>query len=129
METSDTKNCYFKCSITGPLISGTRTRIISIINASKERKESPHLDLQKQLDSDANLVLYYHKQCVTLYTSKVPINRALKRSGSDQSLHVTTKKKRSTIPAFQFRNDCIICAEKCIPRDSKKPQAVGLQTS
>ena len=66
METSDTKNCYFKCSITGPLISGTRTRIISIINASKERKESLHLDLQKQLDSDANSVLYYHKQCVTL---------------------------------------------------------------
>ena len=66
-----------------PLSVGTETRMSSIIDASKIRNDGLHLTIEQNCSS----AVYYHKNCVSAYTSKCHMKRlshTIVRSNSPQ---------------------------------------------
>lgn len=50
MDINYTECCYFGCENEGPLLTGGRTRIETIIQSSKERNDALHINLQDSVD-------------------------------------------------------------------------------
>ena len=105
-------------------------RIKSIISASKQRNDSKHNDLEEQLRLNPNLTISSHRSCVSTYTSKTHISRAvqnLKRKGSSErsKSEPPSRRQRSaqrSIPKFNFKTHCLICGSECLPPDTKNPK-------
>ena len=100
-------------------------RVRSIIAASKQRGDKLHtdLDLEIRLENNPELTVQCHKSCVSSYTSKVHILRSLRKLNihnqeSTESLPLPSR-YRSTL--FDFRLQCLICGEVCLPIDPKNP--------
>ena len=99
-------------------------RIASIIAASKARGDSVHLSLEKDLQENQDLQIQCHRTCVSTYTSKHHISRAMKRCGITQERSHSAppaRKRRSEGLHFEFKKHCIFCGEECLPRNKKNP--------
>ena len=96
-----------------------KPRIISIINASKLYDDELHITLQQQLSENEQLSVYYHKNCVSRYTSS---SNTAKFMSSSNAGNPPTKKLRSSQGSFDFFTQCMYCGEHCdISKDSKHP--------
>ncbi len=116
----DNETCFFKCNKVGNLASGGKSRIESVIEASIIRQDLLHLALKESLENDPKLTIRYHRACISTYTSKSHVQRELKRSGSNESPK-KKKKRRSDFGLFHFKQHCLICGEKCLPKDPRHP--------
>ena len=114
--------CYFQCGKDAPLKTGGKARIESIISSSIARNDTHHVELKEQLQNDPDYKITFHKNCISTYTSSTHIKRYLKRMGSCISpSEVPLPKLRSNYPAFNFRSQCLICSQDCLPKDPKHP--------
>lgn len=109
------------------LVKITPTRLTSIIEKSKIRGDTLHIELNEQVPENARLSLSYHAKCVSSYTSTHHVQRYLKRHGNSNikpDSHTPKEKRtrRSEIPKFVWKEDCFFCGEKCdMQRDPKHP--------
>jgi hypothetical protein len=98
-------------------------RVLSIIAASKARRDNIHLTLETELDQNPALTIQCHRDCVTTYTSKHHIKR--KQAGvSHERSHSEPpgRTRRSQLEqTFEFKKNCIFCGDQCIECDNKNP--------
>ena len=89
----------------------------TIIRCSKARHDGLHLDLERQLQSDIDINIKCHKNCVSSYTSNSHIQRHLKRthvqSNPCESTVPTKRSRRSDTPSFDFKEHCFFCGDVC----------------
>ena len=88
----------------------TDARITSAVKASEAREDL----LDSTLLSGANL--QYHSNCYVSYTSKNHIQRYKKRRSIEtaaSSSNIPCKSTRSSVPLFDFKTKCFICALPC----------------
>ena len=96
-------------------------RVKSIISASKAYGDTLHEELQPQLDRDENLTIYYHKNCVSRYTSTSNLNKYY--NNENDSPPPVKRVRRSLAGLFDFRTHCLFCGEACeLNKDPKNPQ-------
>ena len=115
-------DCFFKCDKDADLCTGGKDRINKVISFSLARNDIYHVELQKQLDSDPELTIAYHRSCISTYTSAHHIQRYLKRMSSNPSpCGAPPSKLRSDHSEFSFRQHCLICGHNCLPKDKKNP--------
>ena len=92
-------------------------RIESIIRASKVYEDDLHKSLEQRLSEEPHLKIWYHRNCVSRYTSKSNYPSSMQ--------HVKTqpaKKLRRSYTDFRFLDHCLYCAEKCdLQKDPKHP--------
>ena len=119
---STTYTCLFACDKEGPLLTGSTARLEKIIQSSKQRNDTLHHQLQDSQEKNPQLTIKFHKNCVSTYTSKCHIQRHLKRNGGHLSSNIQPTKRRSCLPAFDFKKFCFICGDECIPKDPKNPK-------
>ena len=119
----ENSKCFFSCEKSGPLITGGEARIRKIIESSIQRQDSYHEDLQSKLEREPNISLSFHKTCISTYTSKLHIERHLKRTGSTRQLESEPplRRRRSQHPTFNFTENCLICGDMCLPKDPRHP--------
>ena len=110
-----TEDCFFKAKY-GQACEGQKdrrcstnidpSRIESIINASKVYDDGLCNELAEQLESNPNLTIYYHKNCVSRYTSKTNISRfqAIRKNSEDVP---APKRLRHSDKVFDFRSSCL----------------------
>jgi len=122
---SESTCCFFKCSKSELLVAATGPRIRSIITASQQRGDHIHLDLEKRLVDNTALTITVHKSCVSTYTSRTHISRTLKKRGIEHlnrsKSEPPPRRRRSQLQEFDFKENCIICGEACLPPDPKHP--------
>ena len=106
-------NCHKRR--TTDLIKLSETRLQTIIKASKKRKDN--------LDIHDDEEIMAHKACILEYTFSDHISRHLKRKSNDkQQGLVPTKRTRGSNVSFEFKKNCIFCANSyIIELDSKHP--------
>ena len=93
-------------------------RILAIIDASQKYEDDLHTKLQKQLSENPNLTIFYHKNCVSRYTSKSNLAKYELQSVSEKP---PRKLQRSGVK-FSFREHCLYCGEIChLVKDPKHP--------
>ncbi|KAJ8021891.1 hypothetical protein HOLleu_39220 [Holothuria leucospilota] len=93
-------------------------RIESIIHASKVYGDNLHVELRSKLAEIENLKIYYHRNCVSRYTSK----SNLKKYENEESAP-PVKRLRRSLAVFDFKLHCLYCGEICeIHKDPKHPQ-------
>lgn len=105
------------------LIAGTQTRLDSIVSASKIRGDGLHETVDAYLHNPNLGTVYYHKNCVSTYTSKTHIQRHLsKESRQTEDEPVVKRLRRSEVTSFDFKLHCIFCGKVCIPNpDAHNP--------
>ena len=95
-------------------------RLHSIIDASIRYGDSLHGYLQRQMELDKNLQVYYHKHCISTYLICAPSGSQLLEPADYPPAKRT---KRSDVPAFKFKEHCIYCGECCeIEKERKNPK-------
>ena len=99
-----------------------RALIDTIINSSKLYMDDLHIGLLKQIADNENsyCTIYYHKNCVSRYTSSSNTSKYIK----DHPTNVTPSKKklRRSHTSFDFFSHCLCCGETCdICKDPKNP--------
>ena len=93
-------------------------RINSIINASKLYSDDLHNTLQRQLDDNPSLKVWYHMNCVSKYESPRTLSRIQHRVLPRQ----TQRKLRRSHSSFHFQTHCLYCGEECdLQKDRKNP--------
>ena len=93
-------------------------RINSIINASKLYKDDLHTLLEPQLNENADLKIWFHKNCVSRYLSP----KSLVKLQCTELNEPTQKKLRHSHTFFDFQTHCLYCGEECdLKKDSKNP--------
>lgn len=117
------EDCFFKnhgCKGRGECGNVNPLRII---NASKDRDDTLHKELERNLQVNPDMKLKCHKTCVSSYTSVHHIKRSRKRHGqSGRSIsEPPTHKRRSDHSVFEFKKHCLFCGELCLPKDPKHP--------
>lgn len=122
--------CYFKLmgSCSEPksqvLTNAGRDRIQSIINASIKRGDTLPTDLEFNIRENSDFTVQCHRSCVSSYTSKHKIGRALQKqqkSPSEQPPAKRTRRSQSQ-SEFTFQTHCIFCGEKCAEqKDYRNP--------
>lgn len=123
------EDCYFKqfgkCTSPqgGTLSTSGSERIRSVIQASQQRGDTLHTNLQSSLTENPNYEIVCHRNCVSTYCSKEKIKRFLKSKERSSSAPPPLKRtRRSESTGFDFKIHCIFCGEQCIEsRDSKNP--------
>ena len=110
----------YECDEKTSLSTNTGTsRIETIISASKVYDDTLHKELQTKLDGNKNLKIFFHRNCVSRYTSKSNLI-AYNKNETDSSPPVKKLRKSS---AFDFRFHCLFCGEACeVNKDPKNPQ-------
>jgi len=114
-----------KCSENTALTKPGPERIQTIINSSKIYGDGLFKELEEHIESDNECSFFCHKSCVSSYTSKQHISRVLKRKGDAATCsHISPKKKRrSSMPDFDFRKHCLFCGNDCIlEKDPRNPK-------
>jgi len=93
-------------------------RIETIINASKVYGDTLHVELETQLAENENLKIYYHRNCVSRYTSKTNLAKYKNNEGAPPA-----KRLRRSSSVFDFKLHCLYCGKACeINKDPKNPQ-------
>lgn len=93
-------------------------RIINIIDASKQYGDGLSDTLNEALANNPELIVSYHKNCVSRYTSKTNIPQ--KRLADD--LQSERRKLRKAVEPFNFLTQCLYCGLTCdVKHDPKHP--------
>lgn len=122
LTSEEEEECFFNCGKPGKTDKTSAKRIESIISASKLRNDDIYESLEQRFTANPNLVLHCHRTCVSTYTSKTHINRALKRTLPKEDFSLQNKRVlRSESDYFNFRRNCFFCGDECIDRDPKNP--------
>ena len=104
----------YRCKSDEPLQKNCENnRLDSIIQFSKRYGDNLHLDLEKQIPGD----VWYHKNCVSRYTSPNNVPKA-------KELHEPPNKKLRSCQKkpFNFEHDCLYCGEECdVTKPKKNP--------
>ena len=75
--------------------------------------------LQNQLSETANLTIFYHKNCVSKYTSKSNVPKYALQNVAEE----LPRKLRKSSAEFNFKKHCLYCGEICdIVKDAKNPE-------
>jgi hypothetical protein len=111
MEDDETDECIFKrylncTSNNESVICLTKTRLLTINEASKLRDDDLHLSIKQEVE------YVTHKSCVSTYTSRTHINRYLKRqTTSSASTSICSKRtRRSETNVFRWLEHCLFCS-------------------
>ena len=95
------------------------SRLDTIINASKVYGDELHVTLEKQRAEHPNLTVFYHKNCVSKYTSK---SNLVKYQTSAENAPPAKKLRRSS-SEFEFMKHCLYCGQLCnLDKDPKNPE-------
>ena len=95
------------------------SRLDTIINASKVYGDELHVTLEKQRAEHPNLTVFYHKNCVSKYTSK---SNLVKYQTSAENA-IPAKKLRRSSSEFEFMKHCLYCGQLCnLDKDPKNPE-------
>ena len=113
--------CFFRpcgqSEANNALTSAGPERVQTIIRCSKARHDGLHLDSERQLQSDIDINIKCHKNCVSSYTSNSHIQRHLKRthvqSNPCESTFPIKRSRRSDTPYFDFKEHCFFCGDVC----------------
>ena len=99
------------------------SRIQSIIAASKAYGDGLHLTLERQLATNEEISLSYHKNCVSRYTSRTNLAHHKKvTTDTDAQEQPTKKRLRRSAEHFDFKKHCLYCGEACnVEKDPKNP--------
>ena len=98
--------------------SGT-SRIQTIITASKAYGDGLHAKLEKLIAEKEDLIINYHKNCVSRYTSKSNLAKYQKNTLDAPP----PKKLRHLSSTFEFKEHCLYCGEICdVNKDPKHPE-------
>ena len=119
------QSCVFKfrygttCDEKAPLSETTGiARIETIINASKLYWDTLHVELETKVAENDNFKTYYHRNCVSRYTSKTNLAK-LKNNESASPV----KRLRRSTSVFDFKRHCLYCGNACeLNKDPKNPQ-------
>lgn len=96
------------------------SRIHSIIKASKSYKDDLHIELENQFQQNENLTVYYHKNCVSRYTSKS--NLAKYENPDNDNAPPPSKRLRHSLAPFDFKANCLYCGQECcVDKDPRHP--------
>ena len=118
--------CYFKwkynCDDKGELTRAGPARIESVVRFSKEYKDNVHVDLVDRLEKNPELTIECHRSCVSTYNSQQHLSRHRKREGctSLSASQPLKKQRRSDVPVFRFKENCLFCGELCKMEKNKK---------
>ena len=120
---SQNRDCMFKHLLNcnkdrGLFLSVTSKRLQSIKEASQQRNDDFHMQLNNETDYET------HKQCVSTYTSRTHISRYLKRHKITTHMPKHSKRtRRSEMPSFVWKEHCLFCGEECcMTPDPKNPK-------
>ena len=105
----------FRCSVDLELKKCTKFRLENIIAKCKWRGDGLHEQIS--LLNPENV--FFHKNCVSSYTSPDHIKRYLSKLGKEnpQEEPASKKVKRTETPKFEFRKHCLFCGELCNTED------------
>ena len=97
-----------------------RARIDSIVKASKIYRDDLHVELEQQVEEDENLTVYYHRNCVSRYTSS---SNTAKHTPEHSNVNdPPVKKARRSQSSFDFFSQCLYCGERCdLSKDPNNP--------
>lgn len=126
------KGCYFKLvdkyldEGNEKYVTAGPVRIQTIIACSKQYDDGLCVQLEEELSENSQLTIQTHRNCVSTYTSKTHIKRALKRKGDLDPIPSTSsspkRRRRSDTPGFNFQEHCLFCGEICnLQKDPKNP--------
>jgi hypothetical protein len=102
--------------------SAGSSRIISIIQASQTYKDSLFTELETQFSTDPDLSVFYHKNCVSRYTSKTNLAKYLK-ADTDEEAGPSTKRLRRSSSVFDFMHHCLYCGQLCeLNKNERHPE-------
>ncbi len=94
--------------------------INSIISASDIYRDDKYNYLVAHLEKNPELKIYYHKACVSRYTSLTNLNPYTRSASSH--LQPPKKKLRRSHGSFDFMKHCLYCGCECIlEKDKKNP--------
>ena len=114
----------YNCVDKGELTKAGPARIESVIRFSKEYKDNVHVDLVDRSEKNPELTIECHRSCVSTYTSQQHLSRHKKREGcaSVSASQPLKKQRRSDVPVFRFKENCLFCGELCeIEKDKEHP--------
>ena len=93
-------------------------RILSIIQASQTYRDELHIKLQEELSADPNKTIFYHKNCISRYTSKSNLAKYELQNVPEEP----PRKLRKSCVQFNFREHCLYCGDTCdLEKDPKNP--------
>ena len=126
---SATPACSFDCQ-KKEVISEKKVKVISaqrftsIVKTSKAINDGLYKTFS-HADQSNLIQLYCHRTCVSSYTSKEHIKRALKRKEIvEETVNPEpAKRTRSSLfdSLFDFKKHCIFCGTKCFEKGPKNP--------
>ena len=97
-------------------------QIQSIINASSSYGNNLNAELQRQLDENPDLVIYYHRNCVSRYVTPSNFLKIMYDSGDCEERGNTNRVHRSDTPKFDFKEHCLYCGQICnVKKTSQSP--------
>lgn len=89
-------------------------RLKIIAESSRERGDAIHLQIEDGLQDGSLKNLQFHKVCVSSYTSKDHIKRAIKKK-SEQQFETTSssepKRTRRSYERFHYLVHCFFCGQ------------------
>ena len=119
-----TPACIFDCQKKEELKVISAQRFTSIVKATKALNDGLYKTLT-HADQSNSIQLYGHRTCVSSYTSKEHIKRALKRKEivKETVNPGPAKRTRSSVSnsLFDFKKHCIFCGTECFEKDPKNP--------
>ena len=97
-------------------------RIQSIINASLLYGDHLNAELQRQLDENPDLIIYYHRNCVSRYVTPSNFLKRTYDSGDCEESGNPTRLHCSASPKFEFNDHCLYCVQIYnVKKDPKHP--------
>ena len=106
------------------LVTAHKTRLINIILCSRQRKDLLHIELEESLENNKDFSVKCHSSCVSSYTSRFHLKRAV--SSSDQfpgEVEPSSSKRlcRSSLSSFEFKKQCLFCGDEAKALDPRHP--------
>lgn len=97
-------------------------RIKTIIKCSKVYEDQKFEELEEKTSSDKDFYILCHRSCVSIYTSKSHLKRCLSPGNAVTEAGTSTTKmqRRSEVPNFNFKNDCLYRGQQCEVEKNKK---------
>lgn len=97
-------------------------RIKTIIKCNKVYEDQKFEELEEKTSSDKDFYILCHRSCVSIYTSKSHLKICLSPGNAltEAGTSTTKIKRRSEVPNFNFKNDCLYCEQKCEVEKNKK---------
>jgi hypothetical protein len=116
-------NCSGRSGRSEPLSTAGAQRIKTIIKCSIQYGDEKFIEQETKVQDDQDFTIQFHRSCVSTYTSKTHLKRAILLTGSGDSEASSShpKKQRRSKTAFEFQKHCIFCGENCYLKKDPKP--------